>query len=222
MAANPDSPRIETLYAQQFAADLEKNRGAQETVLQRIADAQEELEQLKRDEEWLVRIQSSLPTPHQAAGTPDAAEPEQAPVPQPRQEETGHAPGKQAQPSGTAKKAAAKKTAAKKAPAGKAAARKTAEPSLRELVEGILRNHTGEPRMVSEVREELIAAHPDRSPSPQLVRNALEAGVAKGRVERANQQGSVMYTLAKPPAATVEGAGDGVAAEEAEKAAAPA
>ncbi|MGI5133805.1 hypothetical protein [Streptomyces sp. CA-106110] len=211
MAANPDSPRIETLYARQFAADLETNRAAQEETITLIASQQKRLEQLKRDEEWLLRMQKSLPTPHQAADTPDAAEGE-APVPQPRQEETGDAPSEQAQPA--AKKAAAKKTTAKRTTA------KNNEPPLRELVEDILRHHTGEPRMVSEVREELIAAHPDRSPSPQLVRNALEAGVAKGRVERATQQGSVMYTLAKPAASADDKAGAG--AEEAEKAAVPA
>ncbi|MEU1596642.1 hypothetical protein ABZ468_28265 [Streptomyces sp. NPDC005708] len=216
MAANPDSPRIETRYARQFAADLETNRAAQEETITLIASQQERLEQLKRDEEWLLRMQKSLPTPHQAADTPDAAEGE-APVPQPRQEETGDAPSEQAQPA--AKKAAAKKTTAKKTTAKKATA-KNNEPPLRELVEGILRHHTDEPRMVSEVREELIAAHPDRSPSPQLVRNALEAGVAKGRVERFTQQGSVMYTLAKPATSAADEAGAG--AEEAEKSAVPA
>ncbi|MFE9433876.1 BlaI/MecI/CopY family transcriptional regulator [Streptomyces sp. NPDC006640] len=56
-----------------------------------------------------------------------------------------------------------------------------------------------EPRLAKEVREELLAKHPDRSPTPQVVRNTLESLVAKGRVQRHKQQRAVLYSLAQRP-----------------------
>ncbi|MFJ4892469.1 BlaI/MecI/CopY family transcriptional regulator [Streptomyces sp. NPDC088788] len=56
-----------------------------------------------------------------------------------------------------------------------------------------------EPLLAKEVREELLAKHPDRSPTPQVVRNTLESLVAKGRVQRHKQQRAVLYSLAKRP-----------------------
>ncbi|MEU8789314.1 BlaI/MecI/CopY family transcriptional regulator [Streptomyces sp. NPDC048643] len=56
-----------------------------------------------------------------------------------------------------------------------------------------------EPRPSKEVREELLAKHPDRSPTPQVVRNTLESLVAKGRVQRHKQQRTVTYSLARRP-----------------------
>ncbi|MFH8576872.1 hypothetical protein [Streptomyces zaomyceticus] len=84
------------------------------------------------------------------------------------------------------------------APASTAPAKKAAQPPLRELVEAILGRHAGEPRMVNEVRAELEAAHPDRSTSAQVVRNALESLAKKGLVSKGTQQGSVMYTRPAP------------------------
>ncbi|MFD9049760.1 hypothetical protein [Streptomyces zaomyceticus] len=84
------------------------------------------------------------------------------------------------------------------APAITAPAKKAAQPPLRELVEAILGRHAGEPRMVNEVRAELEAAHPDRSTSAQVVRNALESLAKKGLVNKGTQQGSVMYTRPAP------------------------
>ncbi|MFD7966291.1 hypothetical protein ACFV5J_36455 [Streptomyces zaomyceticus] len=84
------------------------------------------------------------------------------------------------------------------APAITTPAKKAAQPPLRELVEAILGRHAGEPRMVNEVRAELEAAHPDRSTSAQVVRNALESLAKKGLVNKGTQQGSVMYTRPAP------------------------
>lgn len=47
------------------------------------------------------------------------------------------------------------------------------------------------------MRDELLEKHPDRNPTPQVVRNTLESLVAKGRIRRHKQQRSVMYTLVK-------------------------
>lgn len=58
---------------------------------------------------------------------------------------------------------------------------------------GLFSGHQ-EPRTVSDVLTELTTAHPDRKTSPQVVRNTLEALVAKGELERERKQGSVFYT----------------------------
>lgn len=74
--------------------------------------------------------------------------------------------------------------------------------SRRSLLGGVLLELLAghdEPRLAKEVREELLAKHPDRSPTPQVVRNTLESLVAKGRVQRHKQQRAVMYSLAKRP-----------------------
>ncbi|MFG2841533.1 hypothetical protein ACGFZH_22265 [Streptomyces zaomyceticus] len=90
------------------------------------------------------------------------------------------------------------------APAITAPAKKAAQPPLRELVEAILGRHAGEPRMVNEVRAELEAAHPERSTSAQVVRNALESLAKKGLVSKGTQQGSVMYTRPAPSASDAD------------------
>ncbi|MFQ6148439.1 hypothetical protein ACLMNJ_36170 [Streptomyces seoulensis] len=93
----------------------------------------------------------------------------------------------------SAAKTAAKATAGKTA--GKAAAKKDeSQALLRDLLLGLLDGHS-EPRLAAELREELLRAHPDREPTPQVVRNTLEALVAKGRIQRHKQGRSVMYTV---------------------------
>lgn len=47
-------------------------------------------------------------------------------------------------------------------------------------------------------RDELLEKHPRRNPTPQVVRNAPEFLVSKGRIQRHKQQRSVMYTLVTP------------------------
>ncbi|MFF0188365.1 hypothetical protein [Streptomyces sp. NPDC005244] len=81
--------------------------------------------------------------------------------------------------------------------------------SRRSLLGGVLLELLSghdEPRLAKEVREELLAKHPDRSPTPQVVRNTLESLVAKGRVQRHKQQRAVMYSLAKRPEIRVSSA----------------
>jgi len=69
--------------------------------------------------------------------------------------------------------------------------------------------------MVSEFVDALAKRHPDRSaPTAPVVRNALEALVAKGLAERSRRQGSVFYTPVTPSAGAV-GEGAGAAASEA-------
>lgn len=84
-------------------------------------------------------------------------------------------------------------------PAAKSAAKpaakpKSPQPLLGDLLTRLLGDHE-EPRHAKELREELMDKHPDRSPTPQVVRNTLESLVAKGRIRRHKQRRSVMYSL---------------------------
>lgn len=71
---------------------------------------------------------------------------------------------------------------------------KPAQPLLRDLLLRLLGAHR-EPRLAKELRDELTRKYPDRTPTPQVVRNTLESLVAKGSVRRHRQQRSVMYSL---------------------------
>jgi hypothetical protein len=76
-------------------------------------------------------------------------------------------------------------------------------PTLRELVKELFARHE-EPRTVREVLAELATAHPDRKePGVQVVRNTLEALVAKGFLDRERRRGSVSYTVRSNAASTV-------------------
>ncbi|MFD8787587.1 hypothetical protein [Kitasatospora sp. NPDC059599] len=67
-------------------------------------------------------------------------------------------------------------------------------PLLTDLLLDLLRGHA-EPCAAKELREELMHRHPDREPTPQVVRNTLETLVAKGRIGRQKLDRSVVYTL---------------------------
>ncbi|MER5949467.1 hypothetical protein ABT127_25780 [Streptomyces sp. NPDC001904] len=81
---------------------------------------------------------------------------------------------------------------------------KAAQPLLGDLLAGLLAPHK-EPRLAKELRDELLEKHPDRSPTPQVVRNTLESLVARGRIQRHKQQRSVMYTNAESDPADTDG-----------------
>nr|WP_203606828.1 hypothetical protein [Streptomyces sp. SID11385] len=75
-----------------------------------------------------------------------------------------------------------------------AAKGKSQRPLLGDLLMELLAGHD-EPQPAKELRDELLVKHPDREPTPQVVRNTLESLVAKGRIRRHKQQRAVMYTL---------------------------
>ncbi|MGW7674533.1 hypothetical protein ACWGJX_47140 [Streptomyces sp. NPDC054775] len=196
----------------QFVADREANRKEQESVSAQITELQERLKQLKADELLLSDMQrvvavapeqQSAPTDLEADAPAAAASPQA--VPPPRQETRTKAtaapsrakktartkgPGKATQP--------APKKAATKATAAKTGAKKSSEPSLSELVLGLLLAHAGEPRITREVHADLEAAHPTRATSLQTVRNALDGLAKKGVIGKARKQGPAMYTALKP------------------------
>ncbi|MFJ9865940.1 hypothetical protein [Streptomyces sp. NPDC101165] len=71
---------------------------------------------------------------------------------------------------------------------------KSRQPLLGDALIDLLAAHD-EPRSAKDLRDELMERNPDRSPTPQVVRNALESLVAKGRIRRHKRERSVSYTL---------------------------
>jgi hypothetical protein len=123
------------------------------------------------------------------------ARPAGSPSEQPQDEPVAAKPKRT--PAGTA---ARRSASVGTTPAGKAktgAKGKSGQPLLGDLLAELLGQYE-EPRPAKELRDELLEKHADRDPTPQVVRNTLEALVAKGRIRRHKQQRSVMYTLVEP------------------------
>ncbi|MFF8592469.1 hypothetical protein ACF061_13665 [Streptomyces sp. NPDC015220] len=209
---------VRSRYAEQAAADLAENR-------RRQSELTRQLEALQQEEALLLNILSIAEHP--------AAVPEPAHVPQQAQNEPALEPaaapsavtpspaadgtpaerparteeGGTARPRSTGSKRAAKSAAGN---TGKKAAKNTGKTEgrqvlLRDLLLDLLSGHS-EPRLAAELREELLEKHPDREPTPQVVRNTLEALVAKGRIQRHKQSRSVMYTVVEPGEGEASGA----------------
>lgn len=171
---------LRSRYAVQAASDLEENRRRQQELVEKI-------KMLEQEEALLVDI---LTLAERYEGSSD-----QSPLPEQAQGEpalTRSKPGPRSPSSGTT----ARRTARGRGPAGGAAKGKPRQPLLGELLMGLLEGHH-EPRLAKELRDELLQKHPDRNPTSQVVRNTLEALVAKGRILRHKRQRSVMYTLAE-------------------------
>ncbi|MEV6550591.1 hypothetical protein AB0M57_18040 [Streptomyces sp. NPDC051597] len=151
---------------------------------------------------------AKAPAPAAASASSSAATPTAAAVPKPRKARAQKPEAKEVEEATKTKTAKAAK-GAKTAPSPKKAAarpRKSASkgaessgPTLREVVLGLFAGHQ-EPRTVADILTELTTAHPDRKTSPQVVRNTLEALVAKGELERERKQGSVFYTAGRTSA----------------------
>ncbi|MET9874662.1 hypothetical protein ABZZ36_08570 [Actinacidiphila glaucinigra] len=204
---------IQDRYATRLAEDLESNAKEQEAVREQVAELQARLTRLEDERAWLTRLEGTVTT-----GGPDATAREEpaeevpavaAPVAEASAAVAARAPqeGKaRAVPRPRARKPAA---GAKSRKAGKKAApvEEKEKPTLRGLVADVLAADN-EPRMVSEFVDALAKRHPDRSaPTAPVVRNALEALVAKGLAERSRRQGSVFYTPVTPSAGAADGAG---------------
>ncbi|MER7666299.1 MULTISPECIES: hypothetical protein [unclassified Streptomyces] len=215
---NPN--HLQSHYAQQVAADLENNSSEQERIRSEVAALQAQLETLQKDHELLVSMQAALGgTPAKSTKAAKDAKPAKtatgakgATVPKARRASgsaTTVAATTAKDQSKAAKKPAATTTAkSSTAPRTTTAAKsgtapKTTATPLRELAVGIL-GRRQEPWSAAEVTEELTRAHPDRPLTVQLVRNALEASVAKNQSERSKQQNSVYYTAVGKKAAADE------------------
>ncbi|MDX3235995.1 hypothetical protein PV392_09915 [Streptomyces sp. ME03-5709C] len=222
---------IQDRYAARLAEDLENNAKEQEAVREQVAELQARLTRLEDERAWLNQLQGTVTTGGSgvtAREEPAAAEvievtevdaagevpahhdgPAAVAAGLPRKGTTGAVPRPRARkPAGGTK---SRKPARKAAPTGD-----KEKPTLRGLVADLLAADT-EPRMVSEFVDALTKRYPDRSaPSAPVVRNALEALVAKGLAERSRRQGSVFYTPVTPSAGTSTGADpSGAAASEA-------
>ncbi|MFI8930897.1 hypothetical protein ACIG3E_24925 [Streptomyces sp. NPDC053474] len=184
---------LESHYAAQLAADLERNATEQERIGTEVQSLQEQLRALQRDRELLLKMQQLLDDG--AAASVRQATARKARVPAPR-ETTPRT----------------KRTAPKKAAAAKAKPqpkpKKPAEgPTLIELV----RTHLGqqsEPRSAAEVTTALTQGHPDRTIKTTVVRTTLEKLVAKGQAQRTRQKNSVFYSTPDAPEQP-KGADDG-------------
>ncbi|WP_331737803.1 hypothetical protein [Streptomyces sp. NBC_00019] len=170
---------LRSRYVAQAASDLEENRRKQQELAERIT-------MLKQEEALLADI---LNLAERYEGFADASR-----LPEQLQDEPVAAKAKRA-PVGTP---ARRSASAKSAPAAKTAKAdakgKSHQPLLGDLLADLLGQYE-EPRLAKELRDELLEKHPDRDPTPQVVRNTLESLVAKGRIRRHKQQRSVMYTL---------------------------
>jgi len=181
---------LRSRYVAQAASDLEENRRLQQELAKRISVLKQEEALLSDILTLAERYEDTAETPPQ----PEQSQPESQPE---TQDEPVVAKAKKTAPTIPAQGSTpAKKTRARKAP--KAAAKGTSQPPLLgDLLSDVLSQYE-EPRLAKELRDELLEKHPDRTPTPQVVRNTLESLVAKGRIRRHKQQRSVMYTLVKP------------------------
>jgi hypothetical protein len=164
---------IRSRYMEQAASDLEDNRRRQQELTHQIEALQEE-EKLLLD--ILNLAEHSAAVPEQTQGPAGV----------------GGVLGSSkafAEPSARRTKTSGRKSFPDKE--GPGTPQRTL---LGDLLIGLLKGQS-EPRPAKELRDELLSKHPDRAPTPQVVRNTMEGLVAKGLVERHKQQRSVMYAL---------------------------
>ncbi|MFJ6073988.1 hypothetical protein ACIQFU_24640 [Streptomyces sp. NPDC093065] len=175
---------LRSRYVEQAASDLEENRRLQQELAEKITMLKQEEALLSDIMNLAERYEGSLDPsrlPEQAQGEPALTQ-----------------TGRGAAGTSSSGRAASRRSApAKEAPgksAGKGAAKgKSRQPLLGDLLMDLLRTYN-EPRLAKELRDELMEKHPNRTPTPQVVRNTLESLVAKGRIRRHKQQRSVMYS----------------------------
>ncbi|MET8565354.1 hypothetical protein ABZV75_34135 [Streptomyces flaveolus] len=158
---------LRSRYVEQAASDLEENRRRQQELAQTI-------KMLKREEALLVDI-LALAERHEGDVSEAPTLPEQA----------------QDEPAVRRARTAGAQTGTRR----RKARGKSRQPLLADLLLELLRAQD-QPRFAKELRDELLAKHPDRSPTPQVVRNTLESLVAKGRIRRHKHERSVTYTVA--------------------------
>ncbi|MEU0851261.1 hypothetical protein ABZ387_25330 [Streptomyces flaveolus] len=185
---------LRSRYVERAASDLEENRHQQEELARALV-------RLKHEEALLLDILSLAERHEDPTGA--------AKLPA-RTGSGTHVPaGRPVQPPSqqtTRRSAHLRERRLKRVLAESGAKGKSRQPLLGEILTALLGAHS-EPRLAKELHAELTAKHPDRSPTPQVVRNTLESLVAKGQVQRHKQQRTVMYTLA-------DDARSGVPAEE--------
>ncbi|MET7647096.1 hypothetical protein ABZS83_26420 [Streptomyces sp. NPDC005426] len=180
---------LRTRYVQQAASDLEENRRLQQELAEKMRVLKQE-EALLSD---IIHLAEQYEGSSGSSRLPEQAQHEPA-LTGAKQGARGAVTGKAApRRSAPAKAALAQGTAKTPAKTPTKAKGKARQPLLGDTLLDLLRAHN-EPRLAKELRDELLAKHPDRTPTPQVVRNTLESLVAKGRIRRHKQQRSVMYS----------------------------
>ncbi|CAL9379490.1 hypothetical protein SUDANB32_01028 [Streptomyces sp. enrichment culture] len=169
---------VRSRLVEQAASDLEENRRQQRELTERMAVLQQE-EALLTDILDLARRYEGIA--------------DRSPLPEQLRDESVTAKTKR-----TTGGTASRRSGGTAAPVGgrtKTGAKgKTQRPLLGDLLLELLGRHDA-PCAAADLRDELLEAHPDRNPTPQVVRNTLESLVAKGRIRRHKEQRSVMYTV---------------------------
>ena len=181
-------------YIAQVTGDLERNVKEQDRIGTEIEALQEQLRALQHDHAVLVSVQQALGGGSAAPAEPAAKEDTTAVPSVPVQ---ASAQSKRSKPK-KAVATSAKKTAPKK-PTAKASSAKApnaaAKPTLVDLIRGHLEQQS-ELHSATEITSALAQAHSDRSIKVTVVRNTLEALVAKSHAHRTKQGASVFYTAA--------------------------
>ncbi|PSM42931.1 hypothetical protein C6Y14_12130 [Streptomyces dioscori] len=169
---------LRSRYVEQTASELEENHRRQQELTEQIAVLKQEEALLREILNLAERYGGFADTsrlPEQLQGESVAAKTQQATA--------------ESLPQGPAS------ASAQAGGSGRAGTKgKSRQPLLGELLADLLRTHD-QPRLARELRDELLEKHPDRDPTPQVVRNTLESLVAKGRIQRHRQQRSVLYSL---------------------------
>ncbi|WP_329524792.1 hypothetical protein [Streptomyces sp. NBC_01462] len=210
-----ETTELQSQYAAQLTADLERNTKEQERISAEVTALQELLEALRRDQDLLVNLRRTLGDEAPAAAGAKAAEaavtvasvprqasaaPKSKPVKQ-QQKAAAAKPAKASEAVKATKPVKAVKTTSKSA--GTKAAAKTpapapaaaGKPTLVELIHDHL-SRQSEPRSAAEITSTLSETHPERGVKATVVRTTVEGLVAKGRAQRSKQGTSVYYTAA--------------------------
>ncbi|MFZ3573634.1 hypothetical protein ACOKM5_42555 [Streptomyces sp. BH097] len=205
MSDTTPQTELKARYADRIRDDIAHNESELKRISEEISSLQAELGTLEENRALLESMLKSIgsgelpplpvPAPEKAAGKAAAKVPRQksrdTTAPKParakKTRESAAAPAKAAKAAKPAKSAAATKPSAP-------AAEKTAPQgsTLVELIVSQLESETS-PRSAAEITSTLQKAHPKREFSTKVVRNTLEALVAKARAERTRQQRSVFY-----------------------------
>lgn len=190
----PHAADLKTQYADRIAEDLAHNESERIRIEKEITALKAELETLTENRAVLERMRDSL-----AEGVPGGGAQDTSPSPAPAAPSAPSAPTAVKKPTRKVprQKSAAAKSKSVAKPASSATATQPGATTLIELITSQLSGADGTPRSASEIATALRQAHPDREFNPKVVRNTLEALVAKGRAERTRQKRSVFYVATR-------------------------
>ncbi|MFJ9083105.1 hypothetical protein ACIRL3_11845 [Streptomyces sp. NPDC102384] len=210
MADTTHQTELKSRYADRIQDDIANNESELKRISEEISALQAQLGTLEENRTLLESMLKSLGSGNLPPLPAPLAE-------KPAGKAAGKVPRQKARDTTAAKPAQAKKTAGAPAKAAKAAkpakaaaatkpsapAAEKTEPQGSTLVELIVSQLGAEtsPRSAAEITATLEKKHPKREFSTKVVRNTLEALVAKARAERTRQQRSVFY-VALPASGT--------------------